>query len=342
MTTGTTSVISTMTEVPGCEITTLQNKSTNDTGADLQNEQEENPIMIIIQSLISGLNLFTNLLLIRALQNLPNSKLRKSTRLLICYVSASYCLGIMLPFTKLVKLPCFVTLFNVINMLVNTVSGMLFLCTEAFIMVQRPHNHHKYISLRVCKVAIGITCLVSIGIDVLAYVTSKDPDDTRCYITNGIFNPWFVCFFVSFIGIIVTMTSVLQISVLRSMKKVLPQNRPVHMTVTSAQIVPLGVHTNQPVATMVPKKNSAFRNAMIMMTMSIACWIICWCPSLICGFVFSLCETLGIQIVMERQIAGGVGGLAALSGIFHATVYIGKSRQIGQAVVTYLKSWACW
>ena len=300
--------------------------------------QTTSVVIFIIQSLIGFFTLFGNLLIIRVLYDLPNSKLKRTTKLLICYVSASHCIVFVMIGARFFNLPCWIVMVGAFTVLFNIISGMLLLAIETLILVKRPYSHHRFISVKICKIWIFTTFCITVCIDIVAYVTMKEPDDaSACYFTNGNFNPIFLCLFSGIMGAILCSTTAVQISLLRAMKKVFPVIPTVTYTASSMQVVCNIGPQAAPGRTI---RRSPLHKLTAVLSLSLLCSFICWCPMITFIFICSMLELLDIQTEKESEVFTVFRSLVVLNGILHVIVYLVGSTQIRQAIKKYLGSWA--
>ena len=339
-----------MTEGPGNiqEATTAEDHTSTENGSVLEtdlNEPSPALCLIIIQSLIGSVTVIGNVLLMRIVYDLSNSKLRDSTRLLICYVSASHCILSLVVMARLVKLPCSLFLAGTSNGGINVLSGMLHLAFETFIIVKKPYDHQRFVSLKICRIKIAISCFIALCINVGGYITMKKPHDSSfCYLTNGQFNAPRLALYFSFFTIMIVATSTMQICTLRELNRVQPISRQnAYNTVSSVQIINLSVpgqvvSGNAQIRT-VPK--SPLHKLTIILSASFLCFLICFMPSVICNVVFIVCSLLKVQISMKGQISTALSTLLQINGSLYVLVYILMSTQIRQGLKAYIKSWLC-
>ena len=317
------------------EVTTVQvNASIHTVDSSVRNISSQNITLIPFQMGICFFSLFGNLLLILVLSDLPNSKLRSTTKLLMRYVSLSHCLMSVVLIGRLF-VPCWIVLLAAINSVFNVQCGSAYLGYEVLIMVTKPYSHQKFISMNICKGGILASCLVSVCFSVVAYLTMREPDDPSCHFTNGVFNPVFSCLFMGVTNVIIIFSSIIQIYTLKAMKKVFPGNGTVNITVI--QVAP--VNTNLTAATTACKRKFPLHRLTKMLMMSLLCSILCWCPTTTSIFTFSILEILRIEVGMEGQILVGFSNLVALNGSLHVIVYLTMSSQIRQAMKEYLSRW---
>ena len=350
------------------EVTTFQDNVSTDTAGSLQMDSSIRlPISIVLpfQIVICSLSLFGNLLLTWVLNHLPNSKLRSTTKILMRYVSLSHCLMSVSLIGRLVSMPCFIVLLGAMSSGFNVQCGSAYLGYEILVMVTKPYSHQKFISMNICKVGILTSCLVSVCFSVVAYLTMKEPDDPSCHFTNGGFNPVSLCFYMGFLGVLIIVTSTMQIFTLKAMKRVFPGTGNLNVNVIHVapaninvihvapvninviQLVPVNINViqdapvNNTSTSATPGQNFPLQKLTKMLTCSLLCSVICWFPSVISIFTFSIFEMLRIEVGNERQILFALSNLVALNGILYVIVYLTMSSQIRQAVKKYLSSWVC-
>ena len=320
------------------ELTTVQDNASIDTAESLEVNDSQTPlsaVMFTFQLVVCCVSLFGNLLLILVLGRLPNSKLRKTTKLLMRYVSVSHCLTSVLLVARLFNMPCWVPLLIGLNTTFSVLCGLAFLSYEVLIMATKPHSHQKFISMNICKVGIFISCLVMLCLDVAAYLTKKEPDHSSCYFSNGVFNPVFLCF-VSVLGfVIMTVTSLSQFFTLRAMNKVFPNTGTLNINVI--QVAPVNNTSTDPTTT--SSNTFPLQKLTKMLTISLVCSIITWLPSTVCIFTFSIYEIHEVEVEMERDISIGSSSFVPFNGILHVIVYLTMSSQIKQAVRKCFSSW---
>ena len=324
-------------------VTTIHNNISTD--SDLQMtivKLSHNLFLQIIQTLIGCFNLFGNLLVIRVIYYLPNnSKLRKTTRLLISYVSTGHCFLSMLLLFRFLKPPCFVIFLSTILLVFNLFGGVLYLALETLVLIKKPYNHHTIISMNVCRVGVSLSFLVSVC---FAYATMKEADEPSvCYITNGTMNPFVLCFLSAYLCMMFFTTSAIQISTLKAMKKVFPENTPAQHNSTGAvsyiSTVPDPVNVQPPQAT--SQQRTPLHKLVKILSVTLLISILCWSPISIAMLVFSLFEILHIEVQVERQILFPLSSLVLLHGSLHFIVYLGMSTHIREAAKKYTLSWIC-
>ena len=289
------------------EATTMSDNTTTSFTKDTEIVTQNDPPSLVQITLIIVIGTFTffgNLLVMRVIYDLPNARLKKTTKLLLCYVSASFCVFSVLMSGRLLDLPCSMVALGSVTAGFNTVCGMFFLMYEALIMVKRPHSYYRFVTMNICKLGILTSCLVSICLDIAAYYIMKKPDDPSiCYMTNGKFSPVFLIFTFLLFCAIIFATAALQFSTLRAIQKVIPigsdsRSPTVSYLHSNAQVV-LGPAVLQPVHTDNSRKSSLHRLITIM-SVSLLCFIICWSPSSISIIIFSTCELLQIEVRREK------------------------------------------
>ena len=299
--------------------------------------------MIVIQLFIGFFSVFGNLLIIRVLYDLPNSKLRKTTKLLMYYVSISYCVLSTLVMMRLFNLPCTVFLIGSYMSGFNVLSGILLLAYEALMMVARPYDHRKFISINICRIGICLSFLVSGGINVAAYMTWRESYDQYCYFNNGIFVPTFLAAIFGLVVMMILVTTTLQVCTLRELKKSFSLTTMVRSDIVSSnQIAPIPV-ISQPG----PQDQNIFQSPLYklikMLRVSALCFVFCWCPSIFLILTLAICEGLEIQIDydLKRRIATGFSSLIVLNGSLRVIIYLVMSTQVRLAVKDYLKRRLC-
>ena len=254
-------------------------------------------------------------------------------KILMRYVSFSHCLMSVILIGRLFSMPCLIVLLGGITSGFNVQCGLPYLGYEALILVTKPYNYQKFISMNICKIEILASCLVSVCFNIVAYLTMKEPDDPSCHSTNGFLNPLFLCLFMGVLSTIIIVTSTIQIFTLKAMKKVFPETGTLNINVI--QVAPVN-NTSRGVTTERKRKFPLLRLTKMSM-MSLYCSIICWFPSTISIFTFSIFEILQIEGGMEQQILVGFSNLVALNGSLHVIVYLTMSSQIRQAIKEYLR-----
>ena len=218
-----------MSEIPNSveEVTLLPQDSMkgNITETGLQGNKGSFPGFFLagIQMFFAFASFFGNVLIIRVIHNLPGSKLRQTTKLLISFVSVSHCTITIVAVGRLFNMPCLLGLFIGYSSGFNILWGILFLAFEAFILVKKPHSHTRYVSVKICIFQILFSCLITVGFNLAMYLTQKVPDDVSfCYMTNGMLNPWAhglpTCLMVAMI----ICAAVIQISTLKTLRKTSP------------------------------------------------------------------------------------------------------------------------
>ena len=324
------------------EVTTVQDQLNRDTGISLPLSSSIQGVTIItIASLIAAFTFFGNLLMIRLLYDLPSSKLRKSTKLFLCYLCGSYCTVCILIVSKLCQLNCYIILLILVNVSTHIISAIIYPVMEIFVMVKKPHSHYRIVSTRTCIIGIFISGLISVAVDVVAYTNMKEPDNKPfCYITNGSVNPIVTCIGSGIFGAIFIGAVTLQISTIREIKKVFPE-----IQVVSSNVINIQVVSVPPVGPQVSQNENGTNSSLLkltkMISVSLCCSVLCWTPSIASIFIFSLFDILDIKIQEERQIVVGTGGLASLNGLIHVIVFFSMSTQLKQAANRYFKSWFC-
>ena len=176
-----------------------------------------------IQILCAFASFFGNVLITRIVHNLPDSRLRATTKLLMSYVSLSHCIIDVVLVGRLIDMPCLLVLLGASSSGFNVLWGILFLAFEAFILVKKPYTHTRYVSVKICTVQILFSCLVTVGFNLAMYLTQKVPDDVSfCYMTNGILNPWAFGLTACLVAAMIICATVIQISTLRTLRKTSP------------------------------------------------------------------------------------------------------------------------
>ena len=320
------------------EVTTFQvNASIHTVGSSVMNisYNPQNLTLIPFQIGVCFFSLFGNILLILVLSDLPNSKLRITTKILMRYVSLSHCLMSTILIGRLFSMPCLIVMLGGLTSGFNVHCGLAYLGYEALILVTKPYSHQNFVSMNICKIEILTSCLVSLCFNVVAYLTTKESDDPSCHFTNGLLNPLFLCLFTGVLNIIIIITSTIQIFTLKAMKKVFPETGTLNINVI--QVAPVN-NTFRGVTTKRKRKFPLLRLTKMLM-MSLLWSIICWFPSTISIFTFSIFEILQIEGGMEQQLLVGFSNLVALNGSLHVIVYLTMSSQIRQAMKEYLSRW---
>ena len=216
------------------EMTTVQDDVSTDTTDTLQMNSSFNlqlSIQLPFQIVTACLALFGNLLLVWVVNHLPNSKLRKTTKVLMQYVSLSHCIPSLILILRLFNVPCVFLQLGALNSVFNVQCGLAYLGYEVLVMVAKPYSHQKFISMNICMVGILCSCLASLCLTVIGYLTMKEPEDPSCNFVNGVFNPVFLCLYMGFIDVIILVTSTMQIFTLRAMKRVFPGTGTMHINV---------------------------------------------------------------------------------------------------------------
>ena len=294
--------------------------------------------LVILKILFATFNLLGNSLIIWVIHKIPKSKLRKTTRLLICYVSSMHCFTSILIFTKII-VPCFVVLLSSIILALNFFSGMLYLALETFVVIKKPHDHRKFVTMKSCTTGILFAFGMSVCFAVLAYLTMKEPENqSYCFLTNGLVNPFCLCSFTASLFIMFSISSALQICTIRSLRKTFPENR------TSQQLAVYYVPSNPAPIAIVPAQvanhdSSPLHRLTKILSVSLICSIFCWSPIDITIFTFSLLEILNIEVRIEQQILSSFNSLILLHGSLHFIIFLVMSTQIRQAVKKYFQNW---
>ena len=330
------------------EATTVEDHTSTENGSIFESDlNEPSPILflVIIHSVIGPTTVIANLMLMWVVYHLTNSKLRDSTRLLICYVSASHCVLSLVFIARVFKLPCSLFLTGTSNGGINIFSGMLHLAFETFIIMKKPYDHKRFVSLKVCKIKIAISCFIALCINVVGYITMKKPHDSSfCYLSNGQFNaPRLVFYFGLFIAMIVA-TSSMQICTMRAIRNIAPIATPNVTYTTSSEQVTVEPLPGPSTSTNTKNKNvpkSPFHKLTIILSAAFLCFLICNLPTVICNFIFSICDILGVQVSMKGQISTALSTLMMINGSLHVLVYISMSTQIRQGLKSLIRSWLC-
>ena len=325
------------------EMTTVQDNVSTDAVDSSFNLQLS--ILLPFHLVISYLSLFGNLLLIWVVNHLPNSKLRKTTKVLMQYVSLSHCIPGLALTGLLLDVPCVILLLVTMNTMFNVQCGLAYLGYEVLVLVTKPYSHHNFISMNICMVGIICSCLASLCLTVIGYLIMKEPEDPFCNFVNGVFNPVLLCLYMGFIDVIILVTSTMQIFTLRAMKRVFPGPGTMHINVihvapvNTNAIHVAAVNNISPAAT--PGQNFPLKKLTKILTCSLLCSIICWLPSTISIITFSIFEMLQIDVPVKNQIVAGFSFLLGFNGILYVIVYLTLSSQIRQAVKKYLSSCIC-
>ena len=304
-------------------------------------EHSPSVYIITLQVVFSLFTFMGNLLIILVIQRLKNSKLRQTTKLSICYVSASHSLLSILLVGRLFKLPCPIFLLGSLISGYNILNGMAYLAYETFILMKKPCNNKGWVSMKICVIQIFVCNLVTLCLSVVGYIGMRTPDDpTLCYFTNGVFSPWFVLFVWCTLGAMIITCAVLQISTVQTMKKVYP---------AEAEVSVSYVNTMDPIVSIPVLNQSQFtgksplhRLAKIL-TISLACFVLCLSPIVICNIMFSIYAILDIEnsVVMERKVVTSLSSLILVSGGLHTIVYFVMSSQIRDGVRGIFKCCLC-
>ena len=325
------------------EMTTVQDDVSTDAVDSSFNLQLS--ILLPFNLVIAYLTLFGNLLLIWVVNHLPNSKLRKTTKVLMQYVSLSHCIPSLAITGLLLNMPCEIVLLAAMNSMFHVQCGLAYLGYEVLVMVTKPYSHQRFISMNICKVGVLISCLVSVCFSVVGYLTMKEPGGPSCNFVNGVFNPVFLCFYMGFIDVIILVTSAMQVFTLRAMKRVFPGTgtlniNVIHVAPVNTNAIHVAPVSNTSIAA-TPGQNFPLKKLTKMLTCSIVCSIICWFPSTISFITFSIFEMLQIDVCVKNQIVAGFCFLLGLNGILYVIVYLTMSSQMRQAVKKYLSSCIC-
>ena len=218
-----------MSEMPNSleEVTMPQdsiNRNITETGMQGSKGSFPGIFLAAIQILCAFASFFGNVLITRIVHNLPDSRLRATTKLLMSYVSLSHCIINVVLVGRLFDMPCLLVLLGASSSGFNVLWGILFLAFEAFILVKKPYTHTRYVSVKICMIQILFSCLVTVGLNLAMYLTQKVPDDVSfCYMTNGILNPWAFGLTASLVAAMIICASVIQISTLRTLRKTSPR-----------------------------------------------------------------------------------------------------------------------
>ena len=341
-----------MTEIPGYiqQSTAADEHTSTEKGSAFQNNvNEQSPAIciIIVQSLIGSVTIIGNLLLMWVVYNLKNSKLRDGTRLLICYVSASHIMLSILLMARLAKLPCFLFLAGISNGGINVGFGMFHLAFETFIVVKKPYDHKWFVSIKICRIKIAISCLIALCINVMGYITMKEPHNSSfCYASNGQFHAPRLALYFSLFMLLIIVTSSLQICTLKELSNVHPIGTQRMQSAISSVHVMAGPTVDPAPAPAISGtaqnrniRKSPLHKLMIILSVSFLCFFMCFMPIVTSNVVFSVCELLGIQIDMKQQISTGLCTLVTINGSLHVLVYFVMSTQIRQGMKMLIKSW---
>ena len=321
-----------------------QENTTLHGGSNLGNATKEyspSAFLITIQVLISSFNFFGNLLIIQVIITLKNSKLRKATKVSICYVSAAHSLLGVLIVGRLFKLPCPIFLLGTLCSGFNALNGMGFLAYETFILMKRPYDHKMFVSMRICMIQIFVCNLVTLSLNVAGYIDMRKPDDPSfCYFTSGVFSPIFVLIMYCMLGGMIVTSASFQICTVRQMKKV----NPVQNEITVSFSNDINPTVTVPVVSQsaVTGTTPLHRLARILST-SLPCFVLCLSPTVIANITFSICELLEIEINVgtERTVLASLSSLVLVNGILHAVIYIVMSTQIRDGAKQLFKSCLC-
>ena len=302
------------------ELTTFEGYVSTENGSALQtdlNEQPPHVLLICIQILIGSVTLIGNILIIRVVCSLPEPKLRKTTKLLICYVSVSFCFLSVVIITRLFKLPCFLFQAGITNGAVNVLSGMLYLAFEAYIIVKKPYTHRQFSNMKICTTEILISCFAAIGITILGYVMKKESDGSSiCYLSNGQFHAVgrsiYMCLFIAMI----IAGATFQLCTLKALRNITPVSTQ-SVAYTASSLSPnsnsaQGVAISGNAKRRNVKKSPLHKQACILAASSL-CFVTCWMPNIITNLVFSVCDLLEIQVSMKRQISTAFSSLVLVN-----------------------------
>ena len=299
--------------------------------------------VIIFQSMVSSMTVLGNLFIIRVVCGLPDSKLRRTTRMLICYLSTSYCIFSITVIARLFRLPCSLFLAGVTTGGINVMTGMLFLAFETFIVVTKPHSHRLYVSVKICQMEILITNLLITCINVFAYVTMREMDEPLlCYFKNGQFNVLVVFLSFTLCFVIVVAASIFQFCALRAMRKITPIGQSSVSTIP-APSTNIEMVTSPSTGTTHGRniQKSPLQRSILLQAASLVCFIICWMPPVLSNALLSACELLGMTISIEPQVFIAFSALGVLNGILHVLVYFVMSSQIRQRMKADIRALLC-
>ena len=286
-------------------------------------------------------SVFGNILLICVLHDLPNSRLRMTTKLLLSYVSVSHCILSTVAVGRLINMPCLLALLGGYSSGINIIWGIFYLAFEACVMVKKPHNHSKFVSIKICKIQIFLSCFVTMCLNLAMYVTQKDPEDASfCYVTNGALNPWLLFFASVFPIAMIICSTAIQLCTLKALRKTSPIGTQSVPSVSLNLQVLSNPAIHAPSAAQVgSSRMSRLHKLTVILFCSLLCFIICWLPICVCYVTFSLFEILEI----DARTKGGVtvSSLVMLNGSLHVAVYVVMSTEIRQALRKYIRSWLC-
>ena len=299
--------------------------------------------VIIFQSMVSSMTVLGNLFIIRVVCGLPDSKLRRTTRMLICYLSASYCIYSITLIARLFTLPCSLFLAGVSTGGINVTTAMLFLAFETFIVVTKPHSHRLYVSMKICLMEILTANLLIICITVAAYVTMRGMDEPLlCYFRNGQFNDIVLFSTFTFLFATVVASSLFQFCALRTMRKITPIGLSSVSTIpapsTNIEMV-TGPSTGSTYSRNIQK--SPLHRSILIQSASFVCFIICWMPSILINALLSACELLGMTIRIEHQVFIAFSAIGAMNGVVHILVYFVMSSHIRQRMKADIRALLC-
>ena len=326
-------------------VTQLLGKSLSGNSSDL---------FLVIPLLVIGPGtIFANLLMIHVLYRMYMPTLRKTTRLLLGYVSTSHCVLAMGTVARLFRAPCSFLAMLATFSGTNILNGQFLLACEVFVMVVKPYTYQKIFTLRLCKLTISIMSMITIGIFPLGYMTLKEPSVPSlkgvCYLTNGMFSSLVLTITTSIIEVMVIVTTIIQCYVLRSMRTVVKRTGHQASTVahTSSTSLPtpapnmLANTVAGPPAVNISVKKTRLHKLTIILTVSLLCFIICWSPTLIGIIVFSVCDLLGIEASVASQIMPKFSTLITINGALHVAVYLSMSAQIRDGIKDVIRSCCC-
>ena len=308
--------------------------------------------LVIIMLIIAPGTIFSNMLMIRVLYRLHMSKLRKTTKLLLGYVSTSHCVLGIGSIARLFNVPCSFLALLIANTGINLLNGQFLLACEVFVMVLKPYSYQRIFTFRICKLAIFLMSATSMALYPAAYLTRKQPADSAlkkgCYMTNGMFDSLLMTITISFVALMVLLTAIIQAIALfkvhTSAKKSPNQGPTVGHTNSLNQPVPA---PNMPAANqgnappVVTGGKSRLHRLTVILAVSLLCFIVCWSPTVLGILIFSIYDQLGIEVSIDSKLMPAFSPLIIINGALHVGVYLFMSTEIRNGMRNCIKHSFC-
>ena len=291
-----------------------------------------------VQTTVGIITVIGNLLLASLLHCLKTKYLKKTTRLFLIYASLSHIGGGLLAIARphLSGIGC--TLFSLSALYSGAlvISGMHLLALDSLITLRKPYTHHRIMTLRTGKIAIGAVILAWASFIILIYFISASPaKDTKvCSVSDGGVNPKGLAIFCMSLITMLMLTTIVQLSTIVTLKqnsaKVAPQQAP-----NSEATAPQVLNAQLPVPTGgTPSTSKATRQGRLLrlLTFSIILISICWYPMLISSTVASMYDIFGLDTSGLDSYRVQLAALVIADGVVYPFLTIALSSELRTAL----------